>query len=53
MKKELEFGTDTFNQIRKHWKYSSDMNGIAGAPIFYGNGVRIDGAEDYGYKEWI
>ena len=53
VRNELEFGTDTFNQIRKNWKYTAGVNGVGGAPLFYGNGVRIDGAENYGFKEWV
>ena len=43
----MEFGTDTFNQLRKHWKYTSGVKGVGGAPIFFANGVKIDNAENY------
>lgn len=29
------------------------MNGVAGAPIFYANGVLIDGADEYTYINWL
>ena len=46
-------GTDEFNQARKNWKFTVGMNGIAGAPLFYGNRVLIDGAEKWGFEEWV
>jgi hypothetical protein len=38
---------------RREWKYSGSSNAISGTPIFYANGVRIDGAEDWKYGEWL
>ena len=49
----MEFGTDTFNQLRKHWKYTSGVKGVGGAPIFFANGVKIDNAENYEFQDWI
>jgi hypothetical protein len=52
-KQELEFGSDSWNAVRKHWKYTAGMKGIGGAPLFYANGVRIDGAENFHTEDWI
>lgn len=38
---------------RYHWKYSVGTHGVSGAPIFNANGVRIDGAENWGFNEWV
>ena len=27
--------------------------GVSGAPVFYANGVRIDGGEEYETSDWI
>jgi hypothetical protein len=36
-----------------HWRYTTIENGVGGTPIFYANGVRLDGAEEWSYKDWI
>jgi hypothetical protein len=46
-------GSDSFKTLRDHWRYTTIIHGVAGTPIFYLNGVRIDGAEDYTYLDWI
>lgn len=38
---------------RYHWKYSVGTHGVSGAPIFNANGVRIDGAENWGITQWV
>jgi len=38
---------------RREWKYGGAEPHISGTPIFYANGVRIDGAEDWRYGEWL
>lgn len=38
---------------RYHWKYSVEVQGVSGAPIYAANSVRIDGAEAFGYDDWI
>lgn len=38
---------------RYHWKYSVGTHGASGAPIFNANGARIDGAENWGFDQWI
>ena len=53
VRRELEFGTDEFNKARKNWKFTVGMNGIPGAPLFYGNRVLLDGAENWGFEEWV
>ena len=40
-------GGPSFQKVRNNWKYVAGVLGVPGAPIFYANGVRIDGAEDY------
>jgi hypothetical protein len=30
-----------------------ETHGISGAPVFAANSVIIDGAEDYGYDDWV
>ena len=30
-----------------------EVHGISGAPLFAANSVIIDGAEDYGFEDWI
>jgi hypothetical protein len=40
----LKAGTNYDSQARYQWKYGAGSNSISGTPIFYANGVRIDGA---------
>lgn len=49
----LNSQTPTDYTTRYHWKYSVGTHGIAGAPAFTANGVRIDGAENWGITEWV
>ena len=30
-----------------------EVHGIPGAPLFAANSVIIDGAEDFGFEDWI
>ena len=53
LEKELSLGTQSFNSLRYHWKYTTITNGVAGAPLFHANGVLIDGAEEYAFQDWI
>lgn len=39
--------------LKDHWRYTTIVHGVGGTPIFYANGVRVDGAEDFTYSEWI
>lgn len=34
-------------KTRAEWKYATGTLGVSGTPIFYANGVRIDGAEEW------
>jgi hypothetical protein len=43
----------THDTTRFHWKYSVEVHGVSGAPFYAANSVRIDGAEKFGYNEWI
>ena len=38
---------------RYHWKYSMEVFGIAGTPTFAANSVIVDGAETFGFNDWI
>ena len=51
--KELVIGSESFKSLKDHWRYTTIVNGVAGTPIFYANGVRVDGAEDFTYLDWI
>lgn len=51
--KELVIGSDSFKTLKDHWRYTTIVNGVPGAPLFYANGVRIDGADEYTYLDWI
>ena len=53
MRKELEPFSATDYNVRYHWKYSMEVHGISGAPLFAANSVIIDGAEDFGFEDWI
>jgi len=53
LRQELRTETNTDADTRHHWKYSIGVHGISGAPIFNSNSVRIDGAEEYGYQDWV
>ena len=53
MIKELSLGTESFSSLRYHWKYTAISDGVAGAPLFYANGVLVDGAEKFSYQDWI
>jgi hypothetical protein len=44
LEKELGIGSDSFKSLKDHWRYTTIVNGVPGAPLFYANGVRIDGA---------
>lgn len=48
----LSHGTTADAATRAEWKYGTSL-GVSGTPIFYANGVRIDGAEDYKYGDWL
>jgi hypothetical protein len=39
--------------MKNHWRYTTIEHGVAGAPLFYAKGVRVDGGEEFGYSEWI
>jgi hypothetical protein len=43
----------THDLARFHWKYSIEVHGIPGAPLYAANSVIIDGAEKFGYNDWI
>lgn len=47
--KALSLGTSEDAASRHEWKYGGAETHISGTPIFYANGVRIDGAEDWRY----
>lgn len=51
--KDLVIGSDSFKQLKNHYRYTTIMNGVPGAPIFVANGVRVDGAEEFSYQDWI
>ncbi len=51
--KEFAIGSDSFKSLKDHWRYTTIVNGVPGAPFFYANGVRIDEAADYTYADWI
>ena len=53
LRKELDAFSDTDMLTRYNWKYSMEVHGIPGAPLFGANSVIIDGAEEYGFEEWI
>lgn len=42
-----------FQKVRNNWKYVAGVLGAPGAPIFYANGVRIDGAQNFSVSQWI
>ena len=48
----MAFSATDYN-VRYHWKYSMEVHGIPGAPLFAANSVIIDGAEDFGFEDWI
>lgn len=48
----LAHGTTADAAARAEWKYGTSL-GVPGTPMFYANGVRIDGADDYKYSDWI
>lgn len=45
--KALKPGNTHDINARAEWKYATGSLGVSGTPIFYANGVRIDGAEDW------
>ena len=48
----LKHGSTSDISSRGEWKYATSL-GVSGTPIFYANGIRIDGAENWKYAEWI
>lgn len=48
----LLHGSTSDAATRAEWKYGTSL-GVSGTPIFYANGVRIDGADSYKYADWI
>ena len=48
----MSHGTTADAAARAEWKYGTSL-GVSGTPIFYANGVRIDGAGDWKYSEWV
>ena len=53
LRKELDAFSPTDMETRYHWKYSMEVHGIAGTPTFAANSVIVDGAETFGFNDWI
>ena len=53
MVRALKPGSSYDVKARAEWKYATGSLGVSGTPIFYANGVRVDGAEEWKEEEWI
>ena len=51
--KALRPGSQSDIRARDEWKYAVGSLSVSGTPIFYANGVRIDGAEDWDGNRWV
>lgn len=49
----LRPGSPSDIKTRAEWKYATGSLAVSGTPIFYANGVRIDGAEGWNEEQWI
>jgi hypothetical protein len=49
----MVIGSESFKTMTNHWRYTTIENGVGGAPIFYANGVRVDGGENFNFVDWI
>jgi len=49
--KGLEAGTPFDSEARISWKYGCSR-GVTGAPVYFANGVRVDGADSFTAAQW-